>query len=148
MSRRAETAAIAAELARHVELAYIEAPATLDGGDCMRVGTTIYVGRSARPDANGIARLAEVFAPRGLTVVAIALPPGVLHLKCVCAQLGDDRITLAEGTIPRTAFGTLDIVSIPATESYAANVLAHGTTVLSLMASRARMICWRRRAFA
>jgi dimethylargininase len=51
----------------------------------------------------------------------------VLHLKCVCAPLGDDRITLAEGPLH---VDDVAIVRVPAEESYAANVLAVGDRVL------------------
>jgi dimethylargininase len=129
-SRRAEPAATAEVLAAHCDLVSMIDPATLDGGDCMRVGKTIFVGRSARTNDAGIARLAAAFEPRGMRVVAIDMPPAVLHLKCVCAPLGDDRITLADGTIPRDAFGALDVVAVPAEESYAANVLCIGNRVL------------------
>ncbi|HEX5064005.1 MAG TPA: arginine deiminase family protein [Kofleriaceae bacterium] len=130
-SRQPETAATAEALRTHFELAYVNAPATLDGGDCMRVGNAIFVGRSARTNAAGIARLAEVFEPRGMRVVAIEMPPAVLHLKCVCAPLGDDRITLADDSIPRAAFGDIHVVRVPAAESYAANVVAIGNRVIA-----------------
>lgn len=126
-SRQREPDAVARVLGEHVEIAHMSAPATLDGGDCMRVGQTIYVGRSARTNEAGIARLAEVFEPRGLRVVPVDLPREVLHLKCVCAPLGDDRITLVTG-VPR--FGSFAVVEVPAAESYAANVLAIGSRVL------------------
>jgi dimethylargininase len=106
------------------------APATLDGGDCMRVGRSIFVGRSARTNAAGIARLAEVFEPHGYRVISIDMPSDVLHLKCVCAPLPDGRITLADATIPRAAFGYVEVVTIPAEEAYAANVLALPDRVL------------------
>lgn len=123
-SRRAETAAVKAALARELEIAELAAPATLDGGDCMRVGTTIYVGRSARTNAAGIAALAEAVAPRGLRVVPVDLPARVLHLKCVCSPLGADRILLAEGSLAPALFAGLAIVTIPAAETYAANAVA------------------------
>lgn len=129
-SRQGETRAIAARLGDNIELAHVEAPATIDGGDCMRVGTTLYIGRSARTTAAGIARVAEIVEPRGLRVVAVDLPAGVLHLKCVCTPLGGDRITIAEQTIARDVFRGLDIVAIPADERYAANVLAYRGGVL------------------
>jgi dimethylargininase len=121
-SRRPETAPVARALARHVDLAWMDEPATLDGGDCMRVGRTIYVGRSARTNDAGIARLAEVFAKH--RVVAIDLPPHVLHLKCVCSPLGDDRILLAEGSLAPELFAPHAIVRVPAAETYAANAVA------------------------
>lgn len=129
-SRRGEGAAIAAALAPLVELATMEAPATLDGGDCLRLGRTLFVGRSARTNAAGIARAAQVFAPRGVRVVAVDLPPAVLHLKCVCARLGDDRVLLADGTIDPAVFAGVGIVRVPATEAYAANAVAIGAGVV------------------
>ena len=126
-SRLAETIEVARVLAAHATVHTMEAPATLDGGDCMRVGKTIFVGRTARTNAAGIARVAEVFEPHGLRVVAVDLPPEVLHLKCVCAPLGDDRITLVDGF---PALPGVSIVRVPAAESYAANVLAIADRVL------------------
>lgn len=124
-SRRAETAAVATALARWLDVVEMTAPATLDGGDCMRVGDTLYVGRSARTNPLGIAQLAAL----GLRVVAVDLPPGVLHLKCVCSPLGDDRILLAEQSIPAQKFDA-DVVWVPASETYAANAVAIGGHVI------------------
>jgi dimethylargininase len=123
-SRRAETAAAAEALRGDHELVRLAAPATLDGGDVMRVGDSLYVGRSARTNAEAIAQLARAF-PR-LRVVAVDLPPNVLHLKCVCSPLGEDRIALAEGSIPAATFAA-SVVWIPAVETYAANVVAIGS---------------------
>ena len=63
-SRRAETAAVEPVVATlGLAVARIEAPGTLDGGDVLQVGTTVYVGRSGRTNAAGIAQLAR--SPRG-----------------------------------------------------------------------------------
>jgi dimethylargininase len=129
-SRRSEVDPIAAALAKELEVARMAAPATLDGGDCMRVGSTIYVGRSARTNAAGVARLAEVFGPRGLEVVPLELPASVLHLKCVCAPLGGERVLLARDTLDASVFRRADIVWVPASEAYAANAVAVGQHVL------------------
>jgi dimethylargininase len=124
-SRQPETPRIADALGT-LDRVFMKEPATLDGGDCMRVGKRIYVGKSARTNDAGIAELTRVFKD----VVVVDMPAGVLHLKCVCAPLGGDRITLADETIPASAFGSVDIVRVPAEESYAANVLAVGASVL------------------
>ncbi len=124
-SRRAETPAVAAVLGGWLELVHMTAPATLDGGDCLRLGETIYVGRSARSNTEGIAQLARL----GLRVVPVDLPAGVLHLKCVCTPLGPDRILLAEGSIPAATFAA-SVVWVPAVEIYAANAVAIGEHVL------------------
>jgi dimethylargininase len=129
-SRRMEVDAVAKCLADRIEIARITEPATLDGGDCMRVGTTLYIGRSARTNSAAIEQVRALLAPRGVRVVSVELPPDVLHLKCVCAPLGDDRITLADATIARDVFAGVDIVAVPADERYAANVLAYRDRVL------------------
>lgn len=129
-SRRPEVAAVAAVLGRYLPLVYMEAPATLDGGDCLRLGATMYVGRSARTNAAGIAALAATFEPLGLRVVPVAMPAGVLHLKTVCSPLGDDCMLLAEGTLAPATFAGVRIIFVPAAEAHAANVLALGTHAL------------------
>ncbi len=129
-SRQLETAAVATVLGAWLDVVPMTEPATLDGGDCMLVGRTMYVGRSARTNAAGIAQLARTFAPRGVEVVQVELPPHVLHLKCVVTPLGDHRILLAEDSIDRAVFRDLEIVWVPAEETYAANAVAIGAHVI------------------
>ena len=124
-SRRAETEAVARVLALDRPLSWMASPATLDGGDCMRVGDRLYVGRSSRTNTEGIARLAEVSATQGLRVVLVGLPPGVLHLKCICSPLDEERVLLAEGTMSGAIFEGR-VVWAPASEAYAANVVTVG----------------------
>jgi dimethylargininase len=125
-SRRGEVRGVAAALAERCVLVRMEAPATLDGGDCLRAGRTFYVGRSRRTNAEGIARLAAVFGSRGLRVVPVELPAGVLHLKSVCSPLGDDRVLVAEATIPPATFVGLRTIVVPTEEAHAANAVAVG----------------------
>lgn len=129
-SRQGEIEAVAAVLGRHLSLARLDAPATLDGGDCMRLGQTLYIGRSARTNEAGIARAAELLAPHGVRIIAVDLPPGVLHLKCVCSPLGADRVLLAEASLPASLFAA-EIVWVPREETYAANAVAIGDHVLA-----------------
>ena len=69
----------------------IEAPGTLDGGDVLKVGDTVYVGRGGRTNTAGIAQLAAVFEPLGATVVTVPLSK-VLHLKSAVTALPDGTI--------------------------------------------------------
>jgi len=130
ISRQLETDAVATVLDAWLNVIPMTEPATLDGGDCMLVGRTLYVGRSARTNAAGIAQLARTFAPRGVDVVQVDLPPGVLHLKCVVSPLGAGRILLAEGSIDRAVFRDLEPVWVPGEETYAANAVAIGAHVI------------------
>jgi dimethylargininase len=78
-----------------LEVERIEEPGTLDGGDVLRVGTTLYVGRGGRTNGEGIRQLGALAAPRGLTVVAVPLNH-VLHLKSAITALPDGTIVVAD----------------------------------------------------
>ena len=55
--RRGELAAVAPVLAEYRTVIAMEAPATLDGGDVLRVGRVLYVGRSSRSNDEGFCSL-------------------------------------------------------------------------------------------
>jgi dimethylargininase len=118
-SRRGEVDAVAEALKARMTVARMYGAGTLDGGDCLRIGRRVWVGLTARTDAAGAASLAHV----GLEVTTVQAP-GVLHLKCVCAPLGDGRVVVAEGALPEGTFGDVPVVTVPAAEGYAANVVA------------------------
>jgi dimethylargininase len=89
IERRAEVAG-AEEAVRSLglDVARIEAPGTLDGGDVLQVGRTVYVGRGGRTNADGIRQLRRHAAVRGRIVVPVQLY-GVLHLKSAVTALPD-----------------------------------------------------------
>jgi dimethylargininase len=64
----------------------IAPPGTLDGGDVLQVGRTVYVGRSARTNDDGIAQLAALLPEREVVPVDMR---GVLHLKSAVTALPD-----------------------------------------------------------
>ena len=57
-SRRGEVAGVADVLRRYRELAWIVEPGTVDGGDVLRIGRRVYVGRTGRTNSAGIEQLA------------------------------------------------------------------------------------------
>ncbi len=69
----------------------IHAPGTLDGGDVLKVGDTVYVGRGGRTNATGIRQLRAILEPLGARVVAVPLTK-VLHLKSAVTALPDGSI--------------------------------------------------------
>ena len=91
-SRRDELPAAASTVGRlGYRLARIELPGTLDGGDVLKVGDTVYVGNSGRTNADGIAQLAALLEPMGATVQAVPLTK-VLHLKSAVTALPDGTV--------------------------------------------------------
>jgi len=71
-----------------LDLARIEAPGTLDGGDVLQVGSAVYIGRSGRTNAEGIGQLQRLLSPLGRVVVPVPLRE-VLHLKSAVTALPD-----------------------------------------------------------
>jgi dimethylargininase len=128
-SRQGEERSVAEALRPFVRLETTNPPATLEGGDCLRLGKRWYVGRSRRTNLAGMERLRQVYEPLGFEVIEIPLA-GILHLKCVCSSLGERSMLLAEGTIPTQVFRDVRVIVVPAAEQYAANCLCVNDTVL------------------
>jgi dimethylargininase len=121
-SRRAEGKSLAAAIERFRPLVRITAPATLEGGDVMRVGKTLYVGASARSNAEGVAQLAERLRPFGYDVRPVAVR-GCLHLKSGCTYLGEGIVLANLDWVDTEALEGLRVISVAAEEPEAANVL-------------------------
>lgn len=98
-SRRGELATVAAAVRdTGLDVRRLEAPATLDGGDVLRVGDTVYVGRSGRTNEHGITQLAAILEPEGLTVVPVPVTR-VLHLKSAVTALHDGTVVGFPGDV-------------------------------------------------
>ncbi|WRS30273.1 arginine deiminase family protein [Actinomycetaceae bacterium MB13-C1-2] len=80
---------VAAELG--CSLNQIKAPGTVDGGDILKVGDTVYIGRGGRTNAEGIAQMRSILAPLGAEVVAVPVTK-VLHLKTAVTALPDGTV--------------------------------------------------------
>jgi dimethylargininase len=92
LSRRAEVDGTADAVRRlGLREAAIAGPGTLDGGDVLQVGRTVYVGRGGRTNAEGIRQLRALLAPLGRVVVPVSLL-GVLHLKSAMTALPDGTL--------------------------------------------------------
>lgn len=128
-SRRGESESLARALAPFRPLRRLREPATLEGGDVMRIGTTLFVGRSQRTNDWGIAQLRHELAPFGYTVQPVDIH-GCLHLKSGACPLPDGSILANRNWVDAGAFGSLRVLDLPAEEPRAANVLAIGDTVL------------------
>jgi len=128
-SRRLEAETLAAEIAKYRKLLRLEAPATLEGGDVMRIGKTLYVGRSRRTNVEGIQQLAKLLDPYGYYVVPVEVGD-CLHLKSACSFVGDNTILANRAWMDQDALCSLKILDVPEEEPRAANALRIGETVL------------------
>lgn len=128
-SRRAETASVAAELAAYRPTIAIEAPGTLDGGDVLVAGRRVFVGRSSRSNAEGIAQLARALTPHGYSVTAVPVG-GCLHLKSAVTCVAPQTLLVNPEWIPREIFAGYRLLAVDPAEPTAANALALGGAVL------------------
>ena len=129
MAREPESVLMMPALAPLRPLHQIAAPATLEGGDVLRVGRTLYVGRSARTNQAGIDALADLLAPYGYEVVPVAVD-GCLHLKTGCTALDDRTLLINPAWVDAAAFAGFEQIAVPAEEPWAANVLRLPATLI------------------
>ncbi|WP_340374609.1 N(G),N(G)-dimethylarginine dimethylaminohydrolase [Streptomyces sp. SS7] len=127
-SRRPETDGVEEAVARlGCSVNWIWEPGTLDGGDVLKVGDTIYVGRGGRTNAAGLQQVRAAFEPLGARVVAVPVSK-VLHLKSAVTALPDGTVI---GHIPHVDRPSLfpRFLSVPE-EAGAHVVLLGGPKVL------------------
>lgn len=128
-ARRGEVESVAAALSAFRPLARVPAPATVDGGDVLRDGRTLYVGATARTNAAGHAWLRAVLGPAGYDVRVVPVR-GCLHLKTAVTRPAPGTFLLNPAWVPAEAFGAGERIEVAPDEPFAANVLVVGTTVL------------------
>jgi dimethylargininase len=126
--RRGEVDAMAAALAPHRRLAFIEAPGTLDGGDVLVTPRRVFVGISGRTNLAGANQLATHIAPLGFEVVPVPVE-GCLHLKSAVTQVASAfrrkiQLLINPAWVDSAHFAGFDLLEIDPSEPAAANVLA------------------------
>ena len=128
-SRRAEVPSMAAALASYRECRALEDPATLDGGDVLVVGRTVFVGLSTRTNRDGVSQLTDALQPFGYSVRPLAVE-SCLHLKSAVTRVGPSTVLLNPDWVDAGAFRAFDRIHVHPDEPRAANALAVGTAVL------------------
>ncbi len=128
-SRRPEIDSVAATLSRYRPLGWIREPATLDGGDVMEAGQTLFVGASLRTNADGIRQLAREVASSGYAVEPVEIRD-CLHLKSACCYLGRETILANRAWVDTAPFRGFRIVDVAPDEPWGANVLVVGETAV------------------
>lgn len=122
--RQQETGPVAEALSAMMPVEEITAPGTVDGGDVLRVGSTVFVGRSTRTNDEGIARFAELASADGLRVIAAPVAR-VLHLKSAVAALDDETILIAPDCTDPAVFVGYRMIEKPPGEKGASALRLH-----------------------
>ncbi|MQY02726.1 dimethylargininase [Actinomadura macrotermitis] len=89
----------------------IKAPGLLDGGDVLQAGGTVYVGRGARTNEEGICQLAHLLGGRRVVPVDTA---GCLHLKSAMTALPDGTLIGCPECVDTSVLPALRVAPEPA----------------------------------
>lgn len=138
-SRAPESKAIATSLGAFRPLRRLARPgATLEGGDVLRMGRTLYVGLSGRTNVMGIGELSTILEPLGYRLRTVPVT-GCLHLKTACSAAGPGIVAFNPAWVDGAVFERdgLSALPIDAAEPWAANLLRVGDTLLVAAGNRA-----------
>lgn len=128
-SRRGEVDSAATALAAHLPVRRITEPATIEGGDVLRIGRNLYVGASKRSNAQGVAQLAQALAAFGYSVRAVAMGD-CLHLKSAATFIAPDTLLANPAWVDPAEFGCARVIAVAADEPFGANTLTVGGVTL------------------
>ena len=128
-SRRDEGATVAPVLSRFRTLRELEAPATLDGGDVLRIGKRVFVGQAARTTADAVAQLEALLAPFGYTVRGVPTRD-CLHLKSAVTCVAPGTVLVQPDWVDADVFAAYRVIPVDPDEPHAANAVRLGDTVV------------------
>jgi len=128
-SRRPEAVSIAQALEPYRRLEFIALPATIEGGDILRIDRSIFVGVTRRTNAEGIRELTRILAPYRYNVMPVAVT-GCLHLKSAVTYLGRSTLLANRAWFDPTPFRRFRVIDVDPAESHAANALAFAGSVI------------------
>jgi dimethylargininase len=129
-SRRGEPAGIETALRPYRKIERVSLPATIDGGDVVRAGRSLFVGVSPRTNADGINQLREVVRPYGYTVTGVPVRR-CLHLKTACSALPDGRFLVNAKWIDVSPLPADALVPVPESEPWVGDVLVIDGNVIA-----------------
>ena len=104
-------------------------PATLDGGDVLRVDRLVFVGLSQRTNREGIAQLSDILRPYDYEVQPVEVR-GCLHLKSACSYIGNNTILVNRSLIDAEPFREFELIDVPRGRPAAANALLLNDVVI------------------
>ncbi len=120
--RRGEVAPVAAVLEQLLPLRLIGGPATIDGGDVLWMGSTLFVGVSTRTNVAAINQLREFAAEDALRLVPVPVA-NVLHLKSAVVAIDDETVLLAPDCVDSKTFAAYRIIAKAPGEAHLASLL-------------------------
>ena len=124
-SRQTEPIDIEPVLREYRPIERVLPPATLEGGDVLRIGRRLLVGQSSRTNVAGIAALQTIAGRFGYDVTPIPVH-GSLHLKTACTALPDGRLLVNPAWIDVRSLADFSVLPIPTGEPWGGQSLHRG----------------------
>ena len=121
-ARRPEARSLADALSHYRPLKFLVEPATLDGGDVLRVGRRVFAGLSQRTNREGFSQLRDVLRAFNYQVEPVEVE-GCLHLKSACSYIGNDTFLINRALVDAEQFRGFQLLDVPDEEPAAANAL-------------------------
>jgi dimethylargininase len=128
-SRRPEAASLAEALSRHRPLKFLTEPATLDGGDVLRVGRSVFVGLSRRTNRQGFEQLTDLLGAHHYRVEPVEVG-GCLHLKSACSYIGNETVLVNRAWFDAGRLRQFELLDVPEDEPAAGNALLIDNVVI------------------
>lgn len=128
-SRKPETESILRALMSLTRLVQVCEPATVDGGDVLVLGKSIYIGLSTRSNQVAIDQLNDMLGHYGYTVRGVPLHD-CLHLKSAVSRVDDKTLLINKNWVDAGHFAGFDVVEVDPSEPAAANCLPIGETII------------------
>jgi len=125
-SRRGEEDAVEAMLRDYMKVKRATAPATVEGGDVIHLPDRLISGVTERTNHEGVAQMENWL---GVSVDTI-VDPRIVHLKSYITYLGKKIMIATREYANHPVMKGFRVLVVPNDESYAANTLAIGDTVL------------------
>lgn len=122
-SRAGEANEMLHVLGEHFAIVLTIESGTVDGGDVLNTPRGVFIGQSARTNAEGAKSLVTALRAFGLEGKPVATPPGVLHFKSDCSLIDEDTILATPALAVSGVFDGFRVILTPEGEHAAANAI-------------------------
>ncbi|MDP2424172.1 MAG: arginine deiminase family protein [Bacteroidales bacterium] len=119
------------------EVASIEAPATVEGGNIILAGEVAFIGQSSRTNAAGVQQVSKILEIMGYEVRSAIVPPPFLHIGGAMSLVGSGHILCCSGIFSGGFFDGFHTTEIPNKMFISGNVINLGNnTVIADIANQ------------
>jgi len=129
VTRLPEVASMEKALKPYRKILRIAPPATVDGGDILKVEKTVFVGISSRSTDSAVEQMRSILEPLAYKVLTVKVT-GCLHLKSAVTQVGKNTLLINPQWVAKEDFPGFNFINVSPDEPSAANALLVDDTII------------------